>query len=277
MRRAYELLGLAMTARSVAVKYSSPDMMPDPRAMAELQNAASRAGGVPWLISGLLASYTGITVDQQAAEEAATRESIVSDIRLLDDLYRIAGFLPGSDTRWLLECLQELVADTLRPVSPESGGKSRSTSTENAYQVTGQVTQYLLHLLGSEHLVHGRYDPSRLRSLDAGEIGETHAMRRLRWGAVDMLAALAGDAKRNDRSWAGFTGALGRLGAPPTRAERLARLFGPLTEAAAQLLTVQPLTGPQSDSPFPSIDDRAGATLALSDLVAISALLADRG
>lgn len=277
MRRAYELFDLAKAARSVAVKYSSPEIMPDRRAMAELQNAASRAGGIPWLISGLLASYTGITVDQRAAEEAASREFIVSDIRLLDDLCRIAGFLPGSDMRWLLECLQELVGDTLRPVGPESVRKSRSITTWDARQAPGQVTHHLLHLLGSEHLVHGRYNPSRFRSLDAREIGDAHTMRRLRWGAVDMLDALAGDAKRNDRSWTGFTDALGRLGAPPTRAVRLARLFGPLTEAAAQLLTVQPPTGPRSDSPFPSIDDRAGATLALSDLVAISALLADQG
>jgi hypothetical protein len=277
MRRAHELFGLAMTARSAAAKYSSPDMMPDRRVMAEFQNAASRAGGVPWLISGLLASYTGITVDQQAAEEAASREIIVSDMRLLDDLCRIAGFLPGSDMRWFLECLQELAGDTLRSADPEFVQRSRSPTIRDTRQEPGQTTHHLLHLLGSEHLVHGRYNPSRFRSLDAREIGDGHTIRRLRRGAVDMLAALAGDAKRNDRSWAGFTGALGRLGAPPARAERLARLFGPLTEAAAQLLTVQPPTRPQSDSPFPSIDDRAGATLALSDLVAISALLADRG
>jgi hypothetical protein len=277
MRRAYELFGLAMTARSVAVKYSSPDTMPDRRMMAEFQNTASRAGGVPWLLSGLLASYTGITVDQKAAEEAMSREFIASDIRLLDDLFRIADFLPGSDMRWFLECLQELAGDTLRPTDPESVQKLRSATIWDTHQEPRQMAHYLLHLLGSEHLVHGRYNPSRFRSLDAREIGDGHTLRRLRRGAVDMLAALAGDAKRNDRSWPGFTGALGRLGAPPTRAERLARLFGPLTEEAAQLLTVQPPLGPQSDNPFPSIDDRAGATLALSDLVAISALLTDRG
>src|SRR5580693_8099982 len=128
MRRAYELFGLAMTARSVAVKYSSPDTMPDRRMMAEFQNTASRAGGVPWLLSGLLASYTGITVDQKAAEEAMSREFIASDIRLLDDLFRIADFLPGSDMRWFLECLQELAGDTLRPTDPESVQKLRSAT-----------------------------------------------------------------------------------------------------------------------------------------------------
>jgi hypothetical protein len=189
----------------------------------------------------------------------------MSDMRLLDHLCQAAGFVPGSDLRWLVECLRELADDALEP-----GGEPGLAALDRAPLTSRQIAQHLLHLMGSQHLVCGRYHPP---SLSSGEIGELPQLRRVRGKAVEMLAALAEDARRDSGRWSGFTEALRDLGAPRVRAERMARLFGPITGEAARLLTVLPPVITQSV--LPSVGDRAGATLALSDLVAISTLLQD--
>jgi hypothetical protein len=268
LRRTWTLFELAWATLATVRGRTTFDTLPAPSAMARLQATALRADGLPRLAARFMSSYTGISAEATAPADELSRRLLRADLRLLTTVGRAAGFAVGQDMDWIVDCANVLAADALA----DQAVRAAPVHMDGSFGP--DIAHYLLHLMGQEHLVSGRYDPAALRTVGPPAATGSAAMRRLREGTVAMLAALASDAQSADPSWDSFCAALWHLGLSPKRASRLGPSFGSLTQPAARHLRVS--TQPRSSgrtADIPEIPDHGGMVMAISDLVAISSLL----